>query len=121
MAASRAKGKRGELELAAYLRERGIEARRGQQFSGGAGSPDVVHNLPGVHLECKRCESGNLYDWLAQAKRDAGASGALPVIAHRKNNREWVAILPLNELLEILVQLADAAKSGPSAVASIAA
>jgi len=105
MAASRAKGKRGELELAAYLRARGIDAHRGQQFKGGAGSPDVVHDIPGVHLECKRCESGNLYEWLAQAQRDVGASGALPVVAHRKNNKEWVAILPLNELLEILVCL----------------
>lgn len=101
MTQSRSKGKRGELELAAYLRERGIEARRGQQFSGGAGSPDVVHNIPGVHLECKRCEAGNLYDWLAQARRDAGTT-QIPVVAHRKNNREWVAILPLSALLTLL-------------------
>jgi Holliday junction resolvase len=98
---SRAKGKNGELELAAFLREHGFEARRGQQFSGGDDSPDVVHDIPGVHIECKRVEQGNLYDWLAQAKRDA-RSGTIPLVAHRRNRQEWVAILPLEDLLALL-------------------
>lgn len=97
---SRAKGKRGELELAAFLREHGIEARRGQQFSGGTDSPDVVTALTSVHFECKRVESGSLYGWLAQARRDCG--GKTPVVAHRKNNEDWVAILPLANLLALL-------------------
>lgn len=33
---SRNKGKRGEREFAALLREHGFDARRGQQFAGGA-------------------------------------------------------------------------------------
>jgi Holliday junction resolvase len=98
---SRAKGKAGELELAAYLRERGFDARRGVQFKGGSDSPDVVcPALPGVHLECKRVEAGNLYTWLAQAVRDAG--GKVPVVAHRRNRQDWVAILPLASLLGML-------------------
>ena len=97
---SRAKGKRGELELAQFLRDHGFEAHRGQQFHGGKDSPDVVTNLPGVHLECKRVEQGNLYDWLAQAKRDAGSK--CPVVAHRRNGREWVAILTLQDLLNLM-------------------
>lgn len=94
------KGKVGERELAEFLRSRGIEARRGQQFSGGEGSPDVVHDLPNVHIECKRVEGGNLYRWLDQAMRDAGEK--VPVVMHRRNNREWVAILPLDRLIELL-------------------
>lgn len=98
---SRNKGKVGELELAAFLRERGHEARRGQQFKGGAGSPDVVcDTLPGVHLECKRVEAGNLYNWLEQAISDAG--GKIPVVAHRRNRKDWVAILPLADLLKLM-------------------
>ena len=98
---SRAKGCRGERELAELLRVRGHDARRGQQFSGGADSPDVVcATLPGIHLECKRVERGNLYDWLDQAIRDAGAK--VPVVAHRRNGREWTAILPLADLLDLL-------------------
>lgn len=98
---SRNKGKTGELELAAFLKDRGLIARRGQQFKGGGDSPDVVCDaLPTLHLECKRVEQGNLYLWLAQAKRDAGAK--VPVVAHRRNRQEWVAILTLDDLLKLL-------------------
>jgi hypothetical protein len=95
---SRAKGKTGELELAAFLRERGYEARRGQQFHGGADSPDVI-GLPGVHVECKRVEAGNLYAWLDQAIGDAGAN--TPIVCHRRSRREWVAILRLDDFLTL--------------------
>ena len=91
---SRNKGVRGELELAKFLREHGVGARRGQQHSGGGDSPDVVTSLPHVHIEAKRVENGSLYKWLAQAKRDA-PDAPLQVVAHRKNHEEWVAILPL--------------------------
>jgi hypothetical protein len=98
---SRKKGKHGELELAAFLRERGVEARRGQQFHGGAGSPDVVSAFPHVHFEGKRVEAGNPYDWLDQCQRDGG-EGKIHVVAHRRNNRKWIAIMPLDELIELL-------------------
>jgi len=97
---SRDKGKRGEREFAAFLRERGITARRGQQFSGGGDSPDVVHDIPGVHFEVKRCESGSLYEWLKQAISDA--AGKIPIVAHRRNNKDWVAILPITDLLMLI-------------------
>lgn len=100
---SRVKGAAGERELAAFLRERGFEARRGQQFKGGADSPDVVcEALPGVHLECKRVERGQLYAWLGQAIQDAGPD-KMPVVAHRRNRREWVAIMRLEDLLEMML------------------
>lgn len=98
---SRAKGARGERELAEFLRAHSIEARRGQQFSGGADSPDVVTSLPGVHFECKRVEAGNPYVWLAQAQRDAGSKN-IPVVAHKRNGKDWMAILPLEALLTLL-------------------
>jgi hypothetical protein len=97
---SRAKGAAGERELAAYLRDRGYEARRGQQFAGGPDSPDVI-GIPGIHVEAKRCERGSLYDWLDQACADAGPS-SLPLVCHRKNRRDWVAILKLDDFLTIL-------------------
>ena len=98
---SRQKGAAGERELADFLRQHDVGARRGQQFHGGPGSPDVVTDLDGIHFECKRVERGSLYDWLAQAQRDAG-EGKIPVVAHRRNRKEWVAILPLAELLKLL-------------------
>jgi Holliday junction resolvase len=99
---SRAKGKAGELELAKYLREAGYEARRGVQFKGGADSPDV-QGLPGVHIECKRVEALRLYPALEQARRDAAESN-VPVVVHRANRQPWVAILTLDDFLELYKQ-----------------
>lgn len=94
---SRAKGASGERELAEFFREHGVDARRGQQFAGGSDSPDVITALNGVHIEAKRVEAGNLYKWLDQARRDAGND--IPAVAHRKNNREWVLIIGLDDFL----------------------
>lgn len=97
---SRSKGKAGELEFAKLLQSRGVTARRGQQFAGGTDSPDVVSNYTDVHFEVKRTESGNLYKWLEQAVRDAPAK--LQVVAHRKNSKDWVAIVPMKDFLALL-------------------
>jgi Holliday junction resolvase len=98
---SRQKGARGEREFAAYLRDRGIVARRGQQFSGGTDSPDVVHNFPGIHFEVKRVETLNLKTAMEQAKNDAGEK--MPVVAHKKNRQEWVAILSMDDFMKLLL------------------
>lgn len=100
---SRNKGKRGELELARLLRERGYTARRGQQFKGTPDSPDIV-GLDGFHVECKRVEAGNPYKWLEQAKADAGED-QVPLVVHRKNNQDWITILTLDDFLNLLVTI----------------
>lgn len=97
---SRDKGKRRELDFSHYLEARGIEARRGQQRAGGTDSPDVVHSLPGLHFEVKGTETLRLNDARAQARRDAGAK--VPVVAWKRNRDEWVAILPMDDFLNIL-------------------
>lgn len=112
---SRAKGKTYELEIAASIREAGFEARRGVQYCGGSDSPDVI-GLPGFHVECKRVEAGNLYQWMDQASRDAGksASGAgapMPVVAHRRSRRESLAVLRWSDFLT-LVRKAHATSTG---------
>ena len=96
---SRDKGARGERELANKLKEYGFDCRRGQQFCGANGDADVV-GLDGVHIEVKRTERLSLYDALAQAKHDA-REGEMPVVMHRKNNCEWVAIQPLADWIEL--------------------
>ena len=97
---SRRKGAAGEREFANLLRSHGIHARRGQQFSGGPESPDVVADLPGFHFEVKRTERLNLYDAMAQAIGDM-KKGDIPVVAHRKNNEEWVVVLPAEDFMEM--------------------
>lgn len=105
---SREKGKRGELELAKYLREHGYDARRGVQYKGGPDSKDVV-GLPGHHIECKRVEALSVYVALAQAQKDAGA-GEVPLVVHRRNGKPnhplpWLAILTLDDYLLLYREL----------------
>lgn len=96
---SRNKGVRGELELAATLRNAGFGARRGQQHAGGGDSPDVVcDDLPFIHWEVKRVELLNLDAAMNQAARDC-AAGRIPVVAHRKNQQEWRVTLTLADFL----------------------
>ena len=94
---SRAKGAAAEREAAKVWAEvMGCEARRGQQFSGGKESPDVVQSISGIHLEVKRVERGNPHAWMAQAIYDAGDQ--VPVVLHRKNHRDWLCIVRLSDV-----------------------
>jgi hypothetical protein len=86
---SRNKGKVGEREFASLLREHGYDARRGQQFSGGADSPDVVSDaLAWLHVEVKRVQNLNLTDACVQAEGDSG--GKPWMVAHRRNHAPWL-------------------------------
>ena len=94
------KGKRGEREAAAFLRSHGFAAaKRGQQFHGGADSPDVA-GVPGWHLEIKRVERLNLRDAVAQAAGDAG--GQRWAVLHRWNNGQWLAIVRAEDFLDLI-------------------
>lgn len=103
---SRAKGARGEREWRDFLRQHGFDARRGQQFAGGADSPDVISNVPGVHWEVKRVERFNLYPALAQADGDR-ADGNIPVVAHRANGKRWVVVLKAEDFLDMVARIAE--------------
>lgn len=102
-AMSRNKGKVGEREVAALLREYGFEASRGVQHQGGTDSPDVKHDLPDIaggpaHLEVKRVEALNLYNALDQADEDGGPEKT-PIVFHRRNGKRWVVIMYAEDFL----------------------
>lgn len=97
---SRSKGKRGELELAAYLREQGYAARRGRQYSGDPSAPDVVGFDPRFHLEIKRVEKLVIDNAIAQAVADAGLK--IPLVVHRRNRGQWLATVRLDDLLTLI-------------------
>jgi Holliday junction resolvase len=102
---SKNKGAEGEREFAALCREYGFtDACRTAQHCGKNGGQADVKGIPGIHVEVKRCESGNLYIWLDQAKRDAAESGgeATPIVAHRKNGRDWVVIMEARDWFELI-------------------
>ncbi len=101
---SRNKGKRGEREAAQEItRLFGVEALRGRQFQGRDDAPDIVTGIPGVSFEIKRNEGLSLYPALEQAIWDAGEN--IPVVLHRANRRPWVAIVRLDDLPKLAVQL----------------
>ncbi|MDR1492027.1 MAG: hypothetical protein LBT05_04820 [Planctomycetaceae bacterium] len=102
---SRNKGKYGERELARELsRVLGITASRGVQFQGSPDSPDVVTEIPNIHIECKRTERLQIYDAMQQAITDAGIS-KIPVVLHRRNRKEWLVIVRLNDLPTLVQSL----------------
>ena len=104
---SNRKGKKGEREASKALAEHlGIEARRGVQYSGGGDSPDVVHSLPGTHIEVKRVEKLNLDAAMQQARTDGGDK--IPVVLHRRNRTPWLVTVPLDRLSELAMRLMGA-------------
>ena len=101
---SKDKGARGERELATELhRLFGVTARRGVQYRGGVDSPDVITDIEGIHFEVKRTERLSLYPAMQQAVNDAG--GKIPVVCHRANGKEWLAIVRLNDLPKLTTAL----------------
>lgn len=103
MVNSKQKGNRGERELVNLFKEIGLWAERSQQYCGRSGdAADVIcRETPNIHWESKFTERLNLYGALDQAESDA-KSGRIPVVAHRKTRKNWVAILDLKQFLEIL-------------------
>lgn len=99
----REKGKRGEREVVDLIKRYGFEARRGQQFKGGADSPDVVHDIPHVFVEVKYREKFSLYPALEQAREEAG--GDVPVVFHRRSGKPWVAIMDARDFLKAMENL----------------
>lgn len=97
---SRAKGARFERTLAKMLREHGYEAERGCQHAGGKDSPDVKHNMHGIHIEAKDVEKLNIWNALEQSKRDAGES-EIPVVMFKRNRTQVYVALPFESFISM--------------------
>ena len=99
---SKRKGAAGEREAAEKLNEvLGTKFHRGRQYHGGPESPDLAGDLPGLHVEVKRCERFRLYEALAQASRDSGAA-QVPAVMHRASRKPWVVIVEADYLIRLL-------------------
>lgn len=95
---SKAKGAKGERELASKLKEYGYNCRRGQQYNGLEGE-DVV-GLDYIHCEVKRVQALNLDEAMEQAKRDS-KDNQLPAVFHRKNNKRWKVTMELDSWIKL--------------------
>ena len=79
------------------------DARRGQQHTGLEGQ-DVVTNLEGIHIECKRVEKLNIDKAMDQAARDAASQPGdpVPVVCHRRNRKPWLITVELENLMALV-------------------
>lgn len=98
---SKQKGARFERLLASKFREHGFDARRTAQYCGNTGDASDVVGLPGIHIEAKHQEKMMLYDWVAQAKRDAAKGGGIPVVFHKKNNAEILVTMCFEDFMKL--------------------
>ena len=97
---SQVKGRRAELELARILQGCGypVEAGRAQSY----GEVPDLSGLPGVHIECKRCEQLRLSEWMAQAERDAQRfEDGLPAVFFRRSREGWRVVMNLPDWMQI--------------------
>jgi len=110
--ASRAKGLRGEHEVAAIFERHGFTVRglegggdhlcvRRPRLSGDILAPPIVRAALVLHSEVKRQERLQLWAWIAQAEAEAPA-GAVPVVSFRRNRSPWYAAVRLETLAELL-------------------
>jgi hypothetical protein len=98
---SRTKGAVVEREVIAILHAHGwLRAQRTSDGRAQSSRGDVTGGPAGCHLEIKRQERLNVPAALSQAIRDAGLD--VPVVVHRPSRHEWMATLPLDELLPLL-------------------
>lgn len=97
---SKQKGARFERMLASKLREHGYDTRRTAQYCGNTGDAADVVGLPNIHIEAKHQERMQLYDWMAQAKRDAKC-GNLPAVFHKKNNANILVTMEFEDWLKL--------------------
>lgn len=101
---SRTKGKVGELEVMAMLRQYWPDACRNLdqcRESEVLDSKSDALNTTGVHFQIKRVERLNIWEALRQAQSEA-AHFDIPVVAFRRNRGQWYGALPLDELLALL-------------------
>ena len=111
--ASQRKGRGGEMELSSILQGYGYDVQPGRAASYGT-EPDLI-GLPGVHIECKRCEQLRPYDWLEQAQRDAMRFGdGLPAVFFRRNRFPWLVMMRLQDWIELYQTPSEQRKTAPN-------
>jgi len=105
---SRDKGKRGQREFVKRVEEAGFNAidLGNLQASSTVKVPDVTIDDVAI-VEVKYREAFQLYPSLEQAIEAFGGYKlrkpcAFPVVAHRRNYKDWVVVLRLEDFFELL-------------------
>lgn len=100
---SKSKGKRGELEWCEVCKAHGYDVHRSAQYCGNTGEAADCIGLPRIHQEVKRVERLDIHKAMEQAVRDSEAAGNRdkPIVAHRRNNTEWLVTMRAKDWFEI--------------------
>lgn len=100
---SRRKGAVAEREVVTLAQEAGFpSARRHAPLQAATGGSDEAADVACVGrlwLEVKRRGKGSMYSLAVAATRER--PGFIPVMAYREDRGEWLAVLPLTELLKL--------------------
>ena len=96
-ASQRNKGKAGERELAAAIRDAtGWDVRRRVRQHDGDSD---LEGVPGWSVESKRhkaAQRGDIRAWWAQTVEQAERTGSIPVLFFRADRDEWRAVWPVS-------------------------
>lgn len=95
----------GEREVAQKFEQarwhvRGLEGG-GDHFAAKAGDEIDDAGALLLHVEVKRQERLRIPEWLEQARTEA-PPGVPPVLVFRQSRGQWVACLPLDDLLRLI-------------------
>jgi hypothetical protein len=102
---SRGKGIAGEREVAQVWKDHGLTVR-GLEGEGDhlvICSPSQYFNMPAIHSEVKRQERLKIPEWWRQTASEAPA-GTVPVLSFRQNGGEWLAVIRLADLAELVAR-----------------
>lgn len=97
----RSKGSRGELAVIQLLHRYGWAGARRNWQSGGQGGGDIVDAIPGCSIEVKNVEAIRIWQSWEQCKAAAKPTD-MPLLAFKRSRSEWLACVPLENLLELL-------------------
>jgi hypothetical protein len=98
----RAKGAAGEREVIAIFHAAGWpHAERSSNGRQQIGRGDMLGGPEGCHIEIKRQEKLNVPKALSQTIADAHPLD-VPILIHRPSRHDWMATLPLDDLLDLL-------------------
>lgn len=96
----RNKGASFERQVAGMFKDHGYNAYRTAQHCGNTGDAPDVSGVPYIHCECKAVEKMHLYDWMAQAVRDAKKKGNVPVVIHKQNYKDVLVTMRWCDFIE---------------------
>ena len=98
----RRKGAEGEREVVRAMHRHGWGfAERTSRGIAQEGKGDIAYGPAGCHIEVKRQERLSVPAAFDQVLRDADPAD-IPILIHRPSRHEWMATLPLEELLPLL-------------------